>query len=437
MNNKTKLNRLNAMVCPILLNYLLMSIFELLDKAIVGHYSVRGFAVIGMAAAPIFEITGALGILSAAFSILAARQKGRGESDAFEQTFTVSRFLAGLIGGGFFLLSLLGGRPFFRIVYAQTGENLEKLLGYFYPASFTVLQNMLIFLYSAYFRNRFNTKISFYSTAVSTAVNLFFDLSLVHGLFGLPRLGPAGAAWGSVIGLEAGLLVYRIPCFCRRPRLIVGAGAGKEILRSLLSLYPSLLGQEFLESTLFVLVVSGVAARLGTEQMAVYSLLGTLSGALGLPIYAYSAAAQTCACQAHAAGDLSSARAWLRLGRLPALAAVCILWLMCLIGRKTVLGWIVSDPAVIARAGSLLGWVLAFLLAKTFYQFYMGYLQGTGREKFVFTCAAAATAAASLAAVALGPALGLAGLYLVMTVEFIILSVIYIQKTAADSAPSH
>lgn len=48
---KPELKNINKMAYPILLNYLLTSVFEILDKAVVGHYSVRGFAVVGIAEA--------------------------------------------------------------------------------------------------------------------------------------------------------------------------------------------------------------------------------------------------------------------------------------------------------------------------------------------------------------------------------------------------
>ena len=49
------------MAYPILLHYLLTSLFEILDQAIVGHYSVRGFAVVGIAVSVVYGVTGALG----------------------------------------------------------------------------------------------------------------------------------------------------------------------------------------------------------------------------------------------------------------------------------------------------------------------------------------------------------------------------------------
>lgn len=47
MKNRKEFQELNRMAYPILLHYLLTSLFEILDQAIVGHYSVRGFAVVG------------------------------------------------------------------------------------------------------------------------------------------------------------------------------------------------------------------------------------------------------------------------------------------------------------------------------------------------------------------------------------------------------
>ena len=77
---------------------------------------------------------------------------------------------------------------------------------------------MLIFQYSVYFKNRQNTKITLWVTVVSTTVNLFFDFVLVYGAAGFPRLGTAGAAWGSILGLGCGLLVYQITYWKERQR---------------------------------------------------------------------------------------------------------------------------------------------------------------------------------------------------------------------------
>ena len=425
---KPELKNINKMAYPILLNYLLTSVFEILDKAVVGHYSVQGFAVVGIAETPVYEITGALGILSAAFYMIAAELQGKKDQEAFEDTFDMSRKISLVVGGLFFLLSLVGGRFFFQRVYKVEGETLKELLSYFYPAAFTVLQNMLLFLYSAYYRNRLNTRISFYSTAAATIVNLFFDASLVYGLFGFPRLGTAGAAWGSVIGLFAGLLVYQVPYGKHKKRRTVSRSEKKKILKKFAALYPSLAGQEFLENTLFSLIVSGVIARMGTRQMAVYSLLATVGNTVELPIYAYATAAQTYALQKKAAGEVEQAQRYLTVGRNFTSGVLIGLGLLCFAFRTQVFGLILSGRSVMDCAGQLLVWILILAFSKVTYQFSLGYLQGTGKEKYILACAIVSTVLTSVAVTISGELFSLPGVYLVMIGKYFIFSLIFMRK---------
>ncbi|MCM1184891.1 MAG: MATE family efflux transporter [Roseburia sp.] len=430
-----KYKQIHTMAYPILLNYLLSSVFELLDKAIVGHYSVQGFALVGVAASFTYAVTGALGILSAAFNIVAADEKGRDHLLGFETAFVISRGLSLLIGAGFFVLSLLGGRCFFRRAYGISEEHLSELLSYFYPTAFTVIQNMLIFQYSAYFRNRLNTKITLYGTMVSTAVNLFFDFSLVYGAFGLPRLGTAGAAWGSVIGLAAGLLVYQaayyrehtLPHIFSRLRRFHGK---RTMARRILRLYPPLLGQELLEGTIFVIVVSGTVARLGTEQMAVYNLLDTVGSAIGLPIYAYASATQTLALQGTAARNQAAVRDYLKSGIQSAFAVVLLLCVLCGCFSGTLLRLIVTDTTLITAAQGRLWPVFLLQLVKVPYQIHLCYLQGIGRERFVFVCTAVGTVAASLGVAATGIMTELSGIFVWMIAEATLLGLVYRKKMA-------
>ena len=87
MKNRKEFQELNRMAYPILLHYLLTSLFEILDQAIVGHYSVRGFAVVGIAASVVYGVTGALGMLSSAFHIIAAEKIGKQDERGFENAF--------------------------------------------------------------------------------------------------------------------------------------------------------------------------------------------------------------------------------------------------------------------------------------------------------------------------------------------------------------
>ena len=346
---------------------------------------MRGFAVVGIAASVVYGVTGALGMLSSAFHIIAAEKIGKQDERGFENAFAGSKILVILIGLTVVLVSILFGKPFFYAVYRQQGKELQELLGYFYPASFTVLQNMLIFQYSVYFKNRQNTKITLWVTVVSTTVNLFFDFVLVYGAAGFPRLGTAGAAWGSILGLGCGLL----------------------------------------ESTIFVFMVLAAVARLGAEDVAVYKLLDLVCGMLELPVYAYAAATQTYALQNHAAGKKAAVRSYEKAGIQLSGMIVLSVGMLCGIFQKEVFHWILSDEMIIARAGDYLWMIVLLVLVKIPYRIRLLYLQGIGKEGQVFWITAAASVIFGVGAFAAAELLQLSGIYLMIILEYGLLGGIY------------
>lgn len=117
---------------------------------------------------------------------------------------------------------------------------------------------------------------------------------------------------------------------------------------------------------------------MGTQQMAVYSLLFTVGNMIELPIYAYATASQTYALQNSAAGNLDRAERYLKLGRQSTGKVLAVLALLCFIFRAQVFHLILPDQTVIRTAGKLLAWVLGIAFTKIAYQFYMGYLELPG-----------------------------------------------------------
>lgn len=163
------------MSLPILMNYIVMTLFEIIDKAIVGNYSTEGFAAIGVSASFIFVITGAFGVLSTAYNIIAAKAVGEKNQDTFDQTFNIVMIISIIVGILIILAAFIGGNYLFSRVYGLEGVILSLALDYFYIGSVTVMLNMIIFNFSVYFRNLKDTRVSFYSTVISTfkSINFF------------------------------------------------------------------------------------------------------------------------------------------------------------------------------------------------------------------------------------------------------------------------
>lgn len=427
--NKKIIYNINRLAYPVLLNYLLLNIFEILDKAIIGHYSLQDFALIGIVAPPIFEMTGALGALSEGFNILAAEQIGKGNQAKFEQLFLVSKKIAFLISGAFILVGFVAGKAFFHRVYGLENVQLQEALSYFYPSTLTVMLNMLIFLYSAYYRNKLCTKISLYSTAISTVVNLFFDVCLVNGYMGMPELGIAGAAWGSVIGLVAGLLVYQISYFNQKRKERSKVDEGFTVAKKIFRLYPTLFGQEFLEGTLFTLVLSTVVSRLTIEQMAIYNLLDSIVSVVSVSIYAYATAIQTYSLQETASGNKEIAQRYLSSGSLFTIGIMVVLCTTVYVCRIPIMHWIIDDSTVIAAASGVMLFAFLPIFPKVTTQVYLTYLQGIDEDRYVFWCTTITTIATGVGVVLVGSFFHLYGIYSMLIVQYLMQSILYIRKS--------
>lgn len=424
-NEYTKL--INSLSLPILMNYLLSSIFDILDKAIIGHYSTESFAAIGIAASVIYVITSSLGIFSAAFNIVAAEAVGKSDYDLFEKTFYSAMLVSFFIGLIFIIISLTCGRAFFQYAYGLNGPILVTLLAYFYPASVTVLLNMILFLFSVYFRNRQHTKISFLSTAVATVTNLFFDYVLVYGSFGFPELGVRGAAWGSIIGLCTGIMVYVIGKVVADKRIKVVRLCGVCTLK-MIKLYVPLLGQDFMESTVFTMIISGIVSRLGTYAMASYSLLDSIGNILILPVYAYSSSAITLALQKKAANDKHSVNDILRTTIALSLTVILCISAIVILFPEKVMGLIISDVQTIEATKELILYLIIAQLVNIFYQIYKSYLQGTGHEKFVFMTSIVVSLLSLLWVYLLSKTVGIGGIYIGLCMNYMVLALMYFVK---------
>lgn len=428
MNNKIR--DINKIAFPILLNYLLSLIFEIFDKAIVGHYSVTSFAAVGIAANLIYNITGTLGILSAAFNIIAAENIGKNNEEGFAAAFKSSKMLSLILSLLFFVLSIVGGKFFFQNIYGVEENTLNELLSYFYPASFTVFQNMMLFQYSVMFRNLHNTKIVLYQTAVSTLVNLFFDNALVYGKFGFPEMGAAGAAWGSIIGLAAGHIVYLAGYF-KNPisKINTSAKNQKASVFKILKLYFPLLGQDFLSGTFFALILSGAVSRLGERSMAVYSLLDSVNQVLILPAYAYATAAQTYSLQKYSAKLKTEAKAYLKVGLIFGTAFVSAISIIFRIFPDFFIKFIISDETIISYGINLLWIVIPTVIVNAVNQILMNFIQGAGCEKQVFILTAVSSGFASCAVIICGIYFGLKEIYMAVFLNIFILTILYLIKT--------
>lgn len=415
------------MSLPILMNYLIMTLFEVIDKAIVGNYSTEGFAAIGVAANFIYLVTGALGVLSAAYNIIAAQFWGKNDKKQFNDTFKTVTVITIVIGTLIIALSFVGGRLLFEKVYGLKNGILLLALDYFYIASVTVMMNMIIFNFSVYFRNMKNTKISFYSTIVSTVINIAFDYALVYGRFGLPELGVKGAAIGSVIGLSGGILVYLIK-FKADKEKIIKIKADKEVAKRIIKLYIPLLAQDIVEGTIFTMILTSFISRMSVINIATYNLLETIIGAVALPMFALSSSAVTLALQKSFSKDSKDTLRIINTAISISILMIVSLGNIILLFPRVTMAIISKDNLVIDKAERVLLFAIIAVILKTFTVVYKSFLQGINNESFVFKSTVIISFLSLFWIYALVRIYGLRGIYIGIAINNMIFSIIYFKR---------
>lgn len=415
------------MSLPILMNYLIMTLFEVIDKAIVGNYSTEGFAAIGVAANFIYLVTGALGVLSAAYNIIAAQFWGKNDKKQFNATFKTVMVITIVIGTLIIALSFVGGRLLFEKVYGLKNGILLLALDYFYIASVTVMMNMIIFNFSVYFRNMKNTKISFYSTIVSTVINIAFDYALVYGRFGLPELGVKGAAIGSVIGLSGGILVYLIKFKADKEKMIK-IKADKEVAKRIIKLYIPLLAQDIVEGTIFTMILTSFISRMSVINIATYNLLETIIGAVALPMFALSSSAITLALQKSFSKDRKDTLRIINTAISISILMIVSLGNIILLFPRGTMAIISKDNLVIDKAERVLLFAIIAVILKTFTVIYKSFLQGINNESFVFKSTVIISFLSLFWIYALVRIYGLRGIYIGIAINNMIFSIIYFKR---------
>lgn len=379
---KSDIKLINKMAIPLLASSIVQAIFTLSDQAIMGHTNIEGYAAVGIVSNILYILTGTIGILSLSFSILFGKAIGESNKEKAANLFNTSINFSILVGCIFGVISLLFSNSFFSILYNFTGDTLAYANQYMYIASWGLGLNMILFIFSAYFKNLKKTTFYFYSTIISLLVNFIVDYTLVFGKFGFPKLGVKGAAIGTIAGLIVNLCIY-IYWFIKSDYVQYKFSVYKKELKQLVKIYIPLLGQDFIESTLFVLIITSIITHLNVYHIATYNLFESINNIILLPVYAYSGVALTLVTQSYSKGDMEKARNY------PIVSIICsvsILIIICgifILFRMKLFRLLTNDTNLIQTASTILPLVISIQLLNPINQVFKYCLQGISCEKWV------------------------------------------------------
>ncbi|WP_417721864.1 MATE family efflux transporter [Salipiger sp.] len=213
-----------AMAWPMTLRAMMLHGTVVIDAWLVAGLGEEALAAMGLAAAIGGMLTGILLAFSNGTQILVAQSFGTGRREALRAAFLCG--LAINVGAavlGLLAAALLAGRVI--DAGAHTPWIADEARRYLLAFSLVVLAEAVAQSLSAHLNGCGETRRPFYSYLIAVPVNVAVSVVLIHGWFGLPAMGVAGAALGSAVSalVRAWYLVHHLR---RSDAAVLGVGRG-------------------------------------------------------------------------------------------------------------------------------------------------------------------------------------------------------------------
>lgn len=332
---------------PILGGMLSQNLLNLVDIWMVGGLGSAALAAVGLASFLSFLAVAFLTGFSPAVQALAARRVGEGRWSEVAVPLNGGLLLSLVIGVPMAALGVLLA-PLIFTALVPDPEVVAEGVPYLQWRLAAVAAVGMNFAFRGYWSAIKQTRVYMMTLVVMHLLNVIFSYTLIHGTWGLPAMGTAGAGLGTSLSIFCGTAFYLVYASHRaRPHGFLRGLPSIPEIRSLSRLgLPSAM-QQLLFSGGFT-VMFWMIGQVGTTELAVAHVLITLTLTIVLPGIAFGIAAATLASQALGRGDPEDAHrvAWqtFRIALIPFIG----LALPMVLAPEFLLAFFLSDPAAIA-----------------------------------------------------------------------------------------
>ena len=369
---------------PTIVSNLLFSASGFIDIKIVGSLGASAVAAITTGTRIFFTAQAVLMAILAGTTALVARAWGAGHRDEAAQIAELSLWLCLVVSALLTLGGTLGADALaglFRLE-PQTvalAATFTRWLSVFYMAFAAVMA------LSTALRAAGDVVTPLWIGALGNVVSVFFTYSLVHGTFGLPALGVAGAAIGNGTGFVTGALL--LTALWRSGRLVMGTRGVRafrwELIQRLVRIgYPAAFEQVAWQGGFVAFL--WVIALYGTAPYAAYGIGVNLLSFSFVVGFGFSVAASTVVGQRLGARDPEGAtRGGWRAMRLA--IGVMLVFGACITAAARPLATFLIDDREVVRLTVAFIYVLGSVQALMAIEFSLaGALRGAGDTRFPF-----------------------------------------------------
>jgi putative MATE family efflux protein len=354
-------------LAPMMLSNILQALFGTIN----GVYLGQMIGVDALAAASVFFpmmfffIAFVIG-LSVGSGVLIGQAWGAGDRDKVKAvagtTLTVALLFSAVIAviGGLFSRELL-------VALATPADILEPATAYAQVMLVAMPLTFAFILLTAMMRGVGDTVTPLLALTVSTIIGLAVTPALIRGWLGLPRLGVASAAVAAVVSTFWTLLWLHFHMRRRKHPLAVDAAflramrPDAALLRTILFIgIPTGLGM--IVMSLAELVLLGLVNSFGSHATAAYGAVNQVISYVQFPAISIGISVSIFGAQAIGRGDSAEVGRVVRTGIEMNLILTGALVLLAYLLSRPLMGFFITDPAVIDLAQELLHIVLWSLI---------------------------------------------------------------------------
>lgn len=209
-----------VLAVPVAVQNLLITSASMVDTMMLGSVGETAVAAVGMCAQFSSFLFAAFFGFAHGGTIFFSQFWGARDEHGIRKAYGLALTCMMLVGVVFAAFAIFAPDLIMRIytdkpAVQQLGVPYLRIVGISYPLQ------VLAFAMSALLRSTERVKIPLYASVASLLTNTLINWLLIHGMFGLPRMGVRGAAIGTLVAAVVNVAVLYIFCIRDRNRFIL------------------------------------------------------------------------------------------------------------------------------------------------------------------------------------------------------------------------
>lgn len=335
---------------PILISLVMQTLINVTDTAYMGRVGEIELGATALVSVYYLTIYMAVFGFSVGAQILIGRRNGEGRYRAIADIVLQGCiFLAGIAVALILLSMWLSPKLLASIVLSQ--RIYDACIDYLDWRIWGLMFSAVNVMCRAFFVGTTRTRVLVWNSIILTLSNVVFNYIFVFGAFGIPAMGIAGAAIGSVLAEALAMLHFVVYAWRKvdlsRYGFTTRISFSPHIIRGILDLSIWTMIQNFLTHAVWFVFFLAIE-HLGEEQLAITNIVRSGSSLIFMPIIAFASTAATLVSNAMGASRTSDVSLILRRTVIMGYAVIVPIAILIAFMPQTFMRVFTDNPIILA-----------------------------------------------------------------------------------------